>query len=41
MEPLKELRMKVNVKYIENNQELEFIRLDDGRVMNFGRSLPF
>ena len=41
MEPLKELRMKINVKYIENNQELEFIRLDDSRIMNFGRSLPF
>ena len=33
--------MKVSVKYIENNQTLEFVRLDNGRIMSYGRSLPF
>ena len=36
------MQREIEVEYIENaNTELEFTRLDDGTIINYGRSLPF
>ena len=34
-------KCKIDVEYIESANELKFARLDDGTIMNYGRSLPF
>ena len=33
--------MKIKVNYTQNQEALEFTRLDTGAIMNYGRSLPF
>ena len=33
--------MKITIKQYDNKEELEFVRLDTGEIMNYGRSLPF
>lgn len=35
------MKYKINVRYIPNVQKLEFAKLDDGSILNYGRSLPF
>lgn len=32
---------KIEVEYIENTVEIEFARLRDGSILNYGRSMPF
>lgn len=34
-------KRKIDVEYIENATELEFTRIDDSTIMNYGRSMPF
>lgn len=33
--------MKIKVDYTQNSEALEFTTLDNGRVISYGRSLPF
>lgn len=33
--------MKIKVNYIESREELEFTKLDNGTIINYGRYLPF
>lgn len=32
---------KINVKQISSVEKLEFAKLDNGTILNYGRSLPF
>jgi hypothetical protein len=33
--------MKIKVNYVTKSELLEFTKLDNGKVMSYGRSLPF